>query len=606
MRDLFLGELVRFRAWAALAALLHLLALVFLARMLDPLQQAVLVYGGVAAVHVLLGLLLGAYQWGGYRRPATWLQLLHRPLPPARIALALGASIAALLACVVALPLLVVVLGQDLLSHRVADLRHFGLPVAAWLLAMLGYLAGAFLVLAPRRLAVFGLVPLLLPLASHASGVGALALQALSLALAAGMLWAVFKPDLSASPRGALAELLVAAPVQLGLYTLLVSATLAVQVAWMLVGSHPLNGPPPAGGYVEASRAEGGELLRAALAESAHPYAELWREQALLSPVVTLAPSLRDLPTRGQLGNPAPLQFEDPDARVRWTLSHDDALFHGVGLADGQPVATLGAGDAGQAFDALPLPVGGAWLVTARGVYEYQGDRQRLHQRIALPAGETLASLPEDAGEVRAALSDRALYLYDAQAFGDDYALVPPRHRLALPVPAGDIGRVDLMALLDGHLVSITTGRDSIDGPGDAAQTLFWLDGEGRITSIVTRQLSADFPEGLRHWEWWMSPGWQAARSGLAWAFAQPAAMDVRSPPRRPVAIQALAGGLLLLSLLVGLWLSRRQGLHGGRRFAWLLACASLGLPALLALRLVHPDREQAIAVHASERPATA
>ncbi|GGA83705.1 hypothetical protein GCM10011521_22610 [Arenimonas soli] len=606
MRDLFLAELVRFRAWAALAGLLHLLALAFLARMLDPLQQTVLVYGGVAAVHVLLGLLLGAYQWGGYRRPATWLQLLHRPLPPARIALSLGASVAALLACVVALPLLVMVLGQELLSQRVADLRHFGLPVAAWLLAMLGYLAGAFLVLAPRRMAVFGLVPLLLPLASHASGVGALAIQALSLALAAGMLWAVFKPDLSASPRGALAEVLVAAPVQLGVYTLLVSATLAVQLGWMLVGSHPLNGPPPAGGYVEASRAEGGELLRAGLAGSAHPNAALWREQALLSPVVTLAPSLRDLPTRGQLANPAPLQFDDPDARVRWTLSHDDALLHGLGLADGQPVATLGAGEAGQAFDALPLPVGGPWLASARGVYEYQSARQRLHLRIALPEGETLVSVPERAGEMHAALSDRALYLYDAQAFGDDYARVPPLHRLPLPAPAGDIGRVDLMALLDGQLVSVTTGRGSIDGPGDAAQTVLWLDGEGRVTPVAKRHLSADFPDVLRHWEWWMSPAWQAARRGLAWAFAEPVAMDVRSPPQRPYAIQALAAGMLLLSLPGGLWLCRRQGLRGRRRLAWLLACATLGLPALLALRLVHPDRERAAAVLASEQPASA
>ena len=110
MIDLFKGELLRFRLWAAIAAIVNLAVLGFLSRMVDMAQQPIFVYQVFAAVYAVLGILLGLYQMGSYRKPNQWLNLLHRPLHRLRIAGALsGASIVMLLVAV-AVPFVLVCL----------------------------------------------------------------------------------------------------------------------------------------------------------------------------------------------------------------------------------------------------------------------------------------------------------------------------------------------------------------------------------------------------------------------------------------------------------------------------------------------------------------
>ena len=94
MIDLFKGELLRFRLWAAVAGFINLVVLAFLSRMVDMAQQPIFVYQVFGAVYAAVGILLGLYQMGSYRKPNQWLNLLHRPLHRLRTAGALsGASI---------------------------------------------------------------------------------------------------------------------------------------------------------------------------------------------------------------------------------------------------------------------------------------------------------------------------------------------------------------------------------------------------------------------------------------------------------------------------------------------------------------------------------
>ena len=78
MIDLFKGELLRFRLWAVVAAVINLVVLGFLTRMVDMAQQPLLVYQVFAMVYAVAGALLGLYN-GHYRKPNQW-QLLQRPL----------------------------------------------------------------------------------------------------------------------------------------------------------------------------------------------------------------------------------------------------------------------------------------------------------------------------------------------------------------------------------------------------------------------------------------------------------------------------------------------------------------------------------------------
>ena len=136
MIDLLKGELLRFRLWAGIAAFLNIAVLGFLSRMVDLAQQPLVVYQVFAAVYAVAGILLGLYQMGSYRKPNQWLNLLHRPLHRLRIAGALTGAGALLLLLAVAVPIALVALYQDTMTARVVDLRHWMLPVAAWLIAV--------------------------------------------------------------------------------------------------------------------------------------------------------------------------------------------------------------------------------------------------------------------------------------------------------------------------------------------------------------------------------------------------------------------------------------------------------------------------------------
>ena len=50
MIDLFKGELLRFRLWAAVAAIINVVVLGFASRMMDMAQQPLLVYQVIGAV----------------------------------------------------------------------------------------------------------------------------------------------------------------------------------------------------------------------------------------------------------------------------------------------------------------------------------------------------------------------------------------------------------------------------------------------------------------------------------------------------------------------------------------------------------------------------
>ena len=136
MIDLFKGELLRFRLWATAAAILNVAVLGFLSRMVDLAQQPLVVYQVFAAVYAVAGILLGMYQMGSYRKPGQWLNLLHRPLHRLRIAGGLTGAGALLLLLAVAVPVALVAMYQGTMTARVVDLRHWMLPVAAWLIAV--------------------------------------------------------------------------------------------------------------------------------------------------------------------------------------------------------------------------------------------------------------------------------------------------------------------------------------------------------------------------------------------------------------------------------------------------------------------------------------
>jgi len=592
MIDLFKAELMRFRWWAAGCAALQLVVLGFLTRVVDLAQQPLLVYRVFAAVYAAAGLLLGLYQIGGYRRPNTWLNLLHRPLAPSRIAIALLGAGAALLAAGVLLPLLGIAAWQENMTARVVDMRHLLLIGSAWIVSVCGYLTGAYLMLADKRQGYCAAVFLLLIVFSQATGFGAIAIQALSFAWLLAMVLVAFKPDLGTPARGATRTLITAAPMTMMMWFALVMVGFGVEFLWIAQGSHPNNvAVPNVDGEKEIEVLDGKDLFVKGLRSSIDPEAPLWREQAAIADIDGLFPGLGEAPARHQLTNIAPMEFDDTERRVRWVFSHDTMHFEGYSLVDKRAVGTLGmAGDA--PFPAPVLPVGDKLLVDRSTVYQYDQDANLVLPRARLPDGEAITGYGK-AGDDFVLVGERALYFFDGRALDGSDGLLTPSLRVPVPGRIGDIQRIDAMELLDGWLLSFSFARSSYNAEGaEPWQQIVRAFDDGRSVTVARRRIARDYPQAWRYQDWFPSPVLYAVQKAAKNAFAGAMAPLPMAPAPVPRAMQVLAGALMLLSTLGALWRVRRTGLPRPARIAWVLACGVLSVPALMALWAMHPARE--------------
>ena len=606
MIDLFKGELLRFRLWAIVAFVANLVVLGFLSRMVDMAQQPIFVYQIFAAVYALAGALLGLYQMGSYRKPNQWLSLLHRPLHRLRIAGALGGASVVLLLAAVAVPIALVCLYQDTMTARVVDLRHWMLPLAAWLIAVSGYLAGAYAMVGNRR---YSFAAFLLPnlfMYAQASGVAMLGVQLVVIAFLAVLLAIAFKPDPAAQPRNPVAVLAVALPVQLGAYFLIWMLGFGVELLWTMSGSHPLNMPaPPKGGYIEAERAEGKDILLLGVEGSRDPEAALWREQIALSDVYTTYP-LRNLPVQGSMTNLSPMEFADGDNNVFLVYSHDRSRYVTRGLRDQRPIGELGVGEEQAAFPAPTMAYGPTYLYNAHAAYQYDSDQQRMFERVRLPQGEVMASPPAPAGDNILVLSDRAAYFYPGREAMNGLDLMQPLMRVAMPGHIGKLSRMDVVELLDGYLVSYTYTWGVWSGElQHPFQQVLRVDAKGHAREVARRALSIDLPSVYTNRNTWLSPALRALCLGAQDLFAAQDPLRAKPEPM-PAPILWLAGACCLLALLGAVWLTGRQAHSPRGRWAWVLLCGAIGLPALASLWLLYPRLDTSQMAAPGARPAAA
>lgn len=612
MFELFKAELLRFRLWALALAFAHFIALGFLTRVVDLAQQPLMIHWSFGGAYAALGLLLGLYQMGSYRKPSAWLNLLHRPLSPPRIAIVLILAAVTLLATTVALPILLIALWQETMTARVVDLRHWLLPLAALQIAAAGYLVGAYGMLGERRYSVAASVFLLLLITAKAQGFGALALQALVVTWLTVMVLNTFKPDLDAPPRRATGLIAVALPLQMMLYLLLLLAYSGIEMLWIAQGSHPNNTPtPPHGGHNEAEKADARTRMRMALEGSLHPDVPLLREQIALSEPTGIATQVRRLPQRFELANVMPMEFDDKARDVRWVFSHDDMRLHGYRLGSRTPAGTLGVGSDNGAFAVPALPTGAmpgfakgdALLIAGNTAYHYDSESGQVLPRLRLPDKEVLVGA-SPIGETLGVISDRALYFFDGREAVEHQRLMTPRLRVTMPGSYHDIYDLDMIELVDGYLIVFSNSYNAHTAEGAVPyQHVLRVRDSGTIETIAKRRLGYDYPEIYRYKSFWTSPVLYALGDRAQRLFAPPLPLETSVAAPIPRSMWLLAGALSLLSLLGALWRTRRLAMPMPVRTVWVAACGLIGPPALAALWLLYRPHERAapepVAMHA-------
>lgn len=601
MLDIARSEWMRYRWWFLAYAIAHVLVLVFFNRLVDLGQQPLNVYRLFAGVYALTGLLLGLHQMGTWRRPNQWLNLLHRPLAPRRIAIALLATAGAGLAVSIALPTLATVAWQAWGTARVVDPRHVMLPLGGWLIALCGYAVGAYGMLANRGYAASALVLLLWIGSAHAAGIGAIGVQLLACACGIAMVLVAFRPDLGAPPRGFLPTVLVALPVQVGVYVGILLLAFLAELLWIMLGTHPGNRvTPPHGGYTETERMAPRERMLAGLADATLADAALWREQVALSEVHAMGRLFVDLPVRGAMSDGVDAEFDDDDARVRWTFSHAAMRYEGRNIADGRGAGTLGIGTDGQAFPAIPtvtdplpgMTHGDVTIVAGNMLYRYASSVRRVVPRIALPEGEHLLGVTPVGGSL-VVRGDKAIYLFDGRHLVDGDGVLAPRQRIAIPGAPGDLTRAELVEAVDGYLLSFTFTWHASDMRGvPPYQTVLWVDDAGKVVPVATRTMGSDYPLLHRYRSWWPSPAMYVVREVATHLFADadPTQRTDMPPVPRDVRLWAAMG--MLASLLAGAWMVRRRRMSVTAGAAWMVACGLIGPPAVASLGVIVPAAE--------------
>ncbi|WP_332848798.1 hypothetical protein [Massilia sp. S19_KUP03_FR1] len=584
MLDLYSAELRRFRKSAAAFAAANLLALALL-------QQLVEITTGPQSMHLVLlffytlaGCAFAAFQFGSYRHPSRWIWLLHRPLHRARILAALVLAALTMTVLAVALPMMIVLVGQARLTPRVIDARHYAGAACLALAALTGWLAGGWFMLHRSRwtflVALFPLV-LCVQFATARTALGLwLACDAMLLVL----LYTAFSPS-RATSAGAPAALPGAIVLSVCMYlALLWSGSVLYQVRQVLPG---LAVPVTGDGYRATFRLTAPERVLAGLQGSTE--AAAWRSALPGASAQIVGPAIRAIPVPDMVSNFGQVLFVLGE--TKWTFSADALRYRGVNMR-----TQNGAGWFGPVggFSAQPIARGdthgGKWLVDAHALYALDDAAPSVRKVLQVDPGEWLAGGVVWAGQQRLLLTNRRVLLLKPAGAG-----LAIERAIALPAAFGDVALVDAAQVADGTLVSVLSGYRHDDGAAPPRQIVYLAAHDGAVREVARRDMPHDYVALFEHRAWWASPVLHAIVSLPDLLIDHGNLPDDRAGALAPLILPRPASAwiaAIVAMLLAGAgaaWWTRRAGIAPGARLAWCLACLALGMPALLVLAILAP-----------------
>lgn len=363
----------------------------------------------------------------------------------------------------------------------------------------------------------------------------------------------------------------------------------------MAAGVHPLAPDHVvAGGVVEAKRSDVREALLAGLAGSDDPRAAAWRSSLDARNISFVGPFVRQYAVRNLVSTRGLLQFKD-NLQHNWTFSHDRMLYSGQHRRTGAAVGWFGAGGRGDTvpFDSQPAPLndhGRGYLVNAHDMYELEKDGLHLRHLLHVDGPEQPGGGIAVFGPRTALLTNRRVVLLEDR--GGQPALLA---EVPLPVPFGDIERVDAAQVADGILLSFVAGNRRNDGVTAAPQVTYLVDSAGKVTELGRRELAHDFPALFEHKDWWLSPALHSAVSLPELLLDKGIVPDHGASrfaplmlPRPPSAWAAMIALALMSGAGAVLWTGRAK-MAPHSRLAWSVACLLLGCPGLLSLMVLQP-----------------
>lgn len=598
MFDLFLSEWRRYQILTLSAAFIHfalqLAAYLSGVRLLDMNSSDQI---SLALLYMAATLLFSVMQLSSYRPANRRIWLMHRP--QSRLAIFGGLALAgsAQIGLVIGLPLMLTVLGTDLLTATSADLRHYLAVLVVTELCLMAWLVVAAVLLGRMLVgAASALLPFLL-LSHQAPASIELLCATLTLVLMFMIAFEGFKPDRHAPPSGA-TNLIAAVPLYLGTsVVLVVASTFVLTVIERALGLDQIIWHVPAGGGLEeVQKLEPKKRMQVRLSLSNHPRREVWQAQLTRTPLAFVGRDYFDNPIRQQLSNiyqPGPFITAD---RVHWRFDHDRMLFTGVDMKTGRSQDARGLYGEGDLTPFPAVPYNGRhfddskeFLLLPQLALQRDDRTMNYHARIALEAPERLVGLPKSIGDRYYAFTSKRLIVYQSNTENPD-ALFLESYSVPLPNWPSRMDQIEIAPLPDATLISMAGSNYDGAGPHYYQQKMLAVDQAGKVSVVQETNFKLDigvngFPSPM----WMISPVLMTAaleysRISSPEPFSATAGRALRLPPSNA---RSVALALMLASCAMAwLWLRNRPP-----RFVagWMGACLMFGPAGLATLMVLHP-----------------
>ena len=607
MFKLFKSEFLRYRKWALLAMAALLASFMFIAR-LKPFLEAwdeqtlltmlVMVGGSLA---------FGIVQIYLHKRDNHWTYLIHRPLAPRNICLALLSAGAAAIAIAVALPPLLMILSIDMFSAEPVDLRQYAYVPFMFLASVVGYLIGTLSVLNASKgviLLVSILALILLP--APASNL----LQFLpTLLIFVGLLYlnvVSFKPDLSKHLQNPLSIVLLAVPMMVLLMIgVLMSSIVTYHMPRFIMGNHPDNNP------IDGTHAymwEYSEKDRPAyaLATSSHAKAQHLVSQAQYADIDWISTSKATFSRLGQMSYlDGQYALKPSDSNTIWQFSHDSMLLEGRKKTSAESVGAVGkngflrsVADATEAdrFRSVPFLVGEKFLQTSTTLYQINFEERLLDVKYQTGAGETFLNPPQFRDDFAALVTDKHILMFDSRSFLDDYEPATPDYSLRLPVKPEDINHIWTYRMVDGYLLMFS-GRHYLGFHRNALEVIHAKLGGGSERIGLREFTLQRHPQWILFLEEMTSPMMHLLVN-FSNNLIEPS--DTTFEPvstilarQYPPKIYWFAGLIHLLGAAFAFFWCSRRGCGKPAVITWVALNALFGLPAVFACILMTPFRAE-------------
>ncbi len=613
MFDLFKNEYKRYQKPALVMMIVQLAIWGFIYTQKPILANHQLQSGLMNLFMILSGLLFGVLQMALHRRKNNWAYLLHRPISPAKIHLALISAAAVLMLIAVVLPFLMVLMILDLFTSDPVELRHY-----LYLLHMIGltfscYLIGTYTVLSPNKgaLLTFGLVFLMVN-GSHSSALLTLMTDLVITVITFYLSKKSFKINLSSHFKQKTTIFIAALVLQPALaFVIFLSQSIYYHLPMMLLDKHPdqYTQQQNLGYYSVLWHMENHQRVKMILEGSDYPDVAQLIEQVKLASSDAINGRLTLAAVRGELFyKDRSYALDDEANNKQWIFSHNKMLFEGRDSNSGDLVGFLGKSGFFNAdisptdedrFEVIPKLTSNQYVQSSNTLYGLDFDQQLMEVKHQLPEGETYQSavLFNRDTAVIILFSDKALYFFDPDEFSEENIYTKATNRVVHPITLGNDTQIHYSKLIDGYLVEYR--RSQVFGYEKPLVKLIYAKHNGQ-NNLIGEMSFIDYrplPKLVTDSNFWISPIIDSYVFSFIQGLYNP--KDGRYVTLDNIGEQGygketylIAILLAMLSAITTFFIASRLPMNKSTRVFWVLLNLIFSIPGLLCFLLMNPWRD--------------